>query len=80
MFIGGLTMSATKDKLERYYGQWGMIIDAAVVTDPQTRRSRGYINYWVNYARYTPLGNHTLSLAQMGLRIGLKVLGLLERM
>lgn len=43
MFIGGLTSDTTKEMLEEYYSEWGEIIDAVVMVDSQTRKSRGYV-------------------------------------
>lgn len=43
MFIGGLTSDTTKEMLEEYYGEWGEIIDAVVMVDSQTRKSRGWV-------------------------------------
>lgn len=41
MFIGGLTSDTTQEMLEEYYSEWGEIIDAKVLIDSQTRKSRG---------------------------------------
>lgn len=43
MFIGGLTLGTTTDMLSDYYGQWGQIIDAIVMRDGASKRSRGYV-------------------------------------
>jgi RNA recognition motif-containing protein len=42
MFIGGLTSTTTTPMLENYYARWGEIIDAIVMVDPATERSRGF--------------------------------------
>ena len=41
LFIGGLHLNTTTDGLRDFYSQWGDIIDAVVMKDPATKRSRG---------------------------------------
>lgn len=42
MFIGGLSAVTTEDSLRAFFGQWGEVVDAVVMRDPQTKRSRGF--------------------------------------
>lgn len=41
-------MQSTKDDLLDYFGRWGEITDAVVITEPDTKRSRGF--GFVSYA------------------------------
>ena len=40
--MGGLTLSTTVDDLRSYFGQYGEIVDAVVMKDGDTKRSRGF--------------------------------------
>lgn len=43
MFIGGLSLQTTKEDLMEYFGRWGEIVDAVVISDPNDKkRSRGF--------------------------------------
>ena len=42
MFIGGLHLSTEVETLKDYFTKWGSIIDAVVMTDGATKRSRGF--------------------------------------
>ncbi|XP_067618881.1 ribonucleoprotein RB97D-like [Eurosta solidaginis] len=42
LFIGGLAPQTTEDNLKQFYGQWGRVVDAVVMRDPLTKRSRGF--------------------------------------
>lgn len=42
IFVGGLPQETNKDKLKSYFSKWGNIIDAVVMYDSATRRSRGF--------------------------------------
>ena len=42
MFIGGLHLSTEVESLKDYFSKWGCIVDAVVMTDGATRRSRGF--------------------------------------
>ena len=42
MFIGGLSLQTQKDDLMDYFGRWGEIVDAVVILDGDTKRSRGF--------------------------------------
>ena len=42
LFVGGLTWETTSEQLREYFSQWGNVIQADVVTDQTTGRSRGF--------------------------------------
>ena len=42
MFIGGLSVNTDKGSLCEYFTKWGEVSDAVVMTDPNTKRSRGF--------------------------------------
>ena len=42
VFIGGLNVTTTKESLKSYFEQFGEIVDAVVMRDPTTKRSRGF--------------------------------------
>ena len=42
VFIGGLNLNTTKDSLKSFFEQYGEIVDAVVMRDPTTKRSRGF--------------------------------------
>ena len=42
VFIGGLNINTTKESLTSYFEQFGEIVDAVVMRDPTTKRSRGF--------------------------------------
>lgn len=42
LFIGNLDYSVTSDDLRDAFGKFGQIVDAVVITDRETRRSRGF--------------------------------------
>ncbi|CAJ0577898.1 unnamed protein product, partial [Mesorhabditis spiculigera] len=42
LFVGGLPVSTTAVALREYYGQWGNIVDAVVMQDRNSGRSRGF--------------------------------------
>lgn len=42
MFIGGLSAVTTEESLRGFYKQWGDVVDAIVMRDPATKRSRGF--------------------------------------
>ena len=42
LFIGGLHLQTTTESLKEFYGKWGSIVDAVVMRDPATKRSRGF--------------------------------------
>ena len=42
LFVGGLTWETTSDQLRDYFAQFGEILQADVITDQATGRSRGF--------------------------------------
>ena len=42
MFVGGLSWETTQDTLQRYFGQYGEVIDCVVMKNSETGRSRGF--------------------------------------
>lgn len=42
LFIGGLASHTTEENLKQFYGKWGNVVDAVVMRDPTTKRSRGF--------------------------------------
>ncbi|VEL25148.1 unnamed protein product [Protopolystoma xenopodis] len=42
LFIGGLNPQTTESKLREYYGEWGEIVDAVVMKDKRSSRSKGF--------------------------------------
>jgi len=42
IFVGGLAWETKKDSLKRYFDQFGEILEAVVITDRITGRSKGY--------------------------------------
>ncbi|VEL27978.1 unnamed protein product, partial [Protopolystoma xenopodis] len=42
LFIGGLNPQTTESKLREYYGQWGEVVDAVVMKDKRSSRSKGF--------------------------------------
>jgi len=42
LFVGNLTFTASEDDLRNLFGPSGTIVDAKIVTDRETGRSRGF--------------------------------------
>lgn len=42
LFIGGLSWETTIDGLQRYFSRFGEVVDAVVMKNPDTGRSRGF--------------------------------------
>lgn len=42
VFVGGLAWETQSDTLRRYFEQFGEILEAVVITDKNTGRSKGY--------------------------------------
>ncbi|KAH1081087.1 hypothetical protein J1N35_020848 [Gossypium stocksii] len=42
IFIGGLAWETQRDTIRRYFEQFGEILEAVVITDTTTGRSKGY--------------------------------------
>lgn len=42
IFVGGLAWETQRDTMRRYFEQFGDIVEAVVITDKNTGRSKGY--------------------------------------
>lgn len=42
VFVGGLAWETQKETMEKYFEQFGEILEAVVITDKATGRSKGY--------------------------------------
>jgi RNA recognition motif-containing protein len=42
MFVGGLTVETTADDLKEHFGQFGTVVNAMIMNDAQSGRSRGF--------------------------------------
>ncbi|PKI37305.1 hypothetical protein CRG98_042300 [Punica granatum] len=42
VFVGGLAWETQKDTMKKYFEQFGDILEAVVITDKATGRSKGY--------------------------------------
>ena len=42
VFVGGLASETQKETMKKYFEQFGEILEAAVITDKATGRSKGY--------------------------------------
>ncbi|EDO33402.1 predicted protein, partial [Nematostella vectensis] len=42
IFVGGLATSTTKEGLHQYFENFGEVTDCVLMTDPTTKRSRGF--------------------------------------
>lgn len=42
IFVGGLAWETRKDSLQSYFEQFGEILEAVVISDRRTGRSKGY--------------------------------------
>lgn len=42
VFVGGLAWETQKDTMNKYFEQFGEILEAVVITDKTTGRSKGY--------------------------------------
>lgn len=42
IFVGGLAWETKRDTLKRYFDQFGDILEAVVITDRTTGKSKGY--------------------------------------
>lgn len=42
IFVGGLAWETQRDTMRRYFEQFGEIVEAVVITDKNTGRSKGY--------------------------------------
>jgi cold-inducible RNA-binding protein len=42
LFIGNLDYTVTSEELKQIFSEFGNVVDAVVITDRETRRSRGF--------------------------------------
>ena len=42
LFVGNLDYTVTSEELKKIFSEFGNVIDAVVITDRETRRSRGF--------------------------------------
>jgi len=42
IFVGGLAWETQRDTMRRYFEQFGEILEAVVITDKNTLKSKGY--------------------------------------
>lgn len=42
IFVGGLAWETQRETMRRYFEQFGEILEAVIITDKQTGRSKGY--------------------------------------
>ena len=42
LFVGGLCMKTTEESFREYFGQFGELVDSVVMSDPYTKKSRGF--------------------------------------
>lgn len=42
IFVGGLSRDTQKEEFEQYFSQYGQVIDAVIMVDRETQRSRGF--------------------------------------
>lgn len=51
LFVGGLAWETQRDTMRRYFEQFGEIVEAVVIADKHTGRSRGY-----GFVRFAQIG------------------------
>lgn len=42
LFVGNLDYTVTSEELKKMFSEFGNVVDAVVITDRETRRSRGF--------------------------------------
>ncbi|XP_063611187.1 heterogeneous nuclear ribonucleoprotein A1, A2/B1 homolog, partial [Penaeus indicus] len=42
IFVGGIDYTTTDESLKEHFSAWGEVVDAVVMKDPATNRSRGF--------------------------------------
>ena len=42
LFVGGLSWNTTEESFERAFAKFGNVVDAKIITDRETGRSRGF--------------------------------------
>lgn len=60
LFVGGLAWATDENALRDAFGRFGEVKDAAVITDPQTGRSRGF-----GFVTYNEEADATRAIEQM---------------
>ncbi|MBI5553193.1 MAG: RNA-binding protein [Candidatus Diapherotrites archaeon] len=60
LFVGGLPFSVTKEQLRDMFAQYGSIVDAIVIMDRMTRRSKGF-----GFVTFDQDGDATNAVAEM---------------
>jgi RNA recognition motif-containing protein len=60
LFVGGLWYETTDETLRSYFESWGAVLDAVVIRDPVSRRSRGF-----GFVTYADPSSAHLALAQL---------------
>lgn len=53
LFIGGLRDNITEDDLKRYFGNYGSIVEAVVMKEKESSKSRGF--GFVTFDDYDPV-------------------------
>jgi hypothetical protein len=70
IFVGGLSPVSTVDSLREHFGKFGEIVDAAVILEATTRKSRGF--GYVEFASEIPEGlldlEHYIDSRRCGVR------------
>lgn len=56
VFVGGLAWETQSETMRRHFEQFGEILEAVVITDKNTGRSKGYGFVSINSFRYFFLG------------------------
>ena len=56
VFVGGLAWETQSETMRRYFEQFGEILEAVVITDKNTGRSKGYgfvsVNFFSSFLRF----------------------------
>jgi hypothetical protein len=63
VFVGGLAWETHKEGMRAYFEQFGDILEAVVITDKNTGRSKGYGFVSSLYLFFISLQNHTYTLS-----------------
>ena len=42
LFVGGLNLRTTEETFREHFSQFGELVDCVVMTDPYTKKSRGF--------------------------------------
>ncbi|AQK99169.1 RNA-binding (RRM/RBD/RNP motifs) family protein [Zea mays] len=63
VFVGGLAWETQKETMRKYFEQFGEILEAVVITDKNTGRSKGYGFVLSIYPRLRLSNSMTMALA-----------------